>query len=96
MKLEGSLEMKVHNIMSLFSQNIHLIVIHNDSKTIIIEPHEIHLAKLLPLTFTCTLRLCFTSKTSQNVFGLTELELKKIIRTGPLFSNIAYNSVAYQ
>ena len=63
MKLEGSLEMKVHNyIMSLFLHNIHLIVIDNDFKTIIIEPHEIHLTKLQPLTLTCTVRLCFTRK----------------------------------
>ena len=40
MKLEGSLEMKVHNIMSLFLHNIHLIVIHNDFKTIVIEPQD--------------------------------------------------------
>ena len=33
MKLEDSLEMKVHNIMSLFLHKIHLIVIHNNYST---------------------------------------------------------------
>lgn len=78
--------------MSLFSHNIHLIVIHDDFKTIIIEPHEIHLAKLQPLTLTCTVRLCFTSKRVKYLW-LDGIRVERI-RTGPLFSNIAYDSVA--
>lgn len=75
--------------MTLFSHNIHLIVIHNDFKTIIIEPHEIHLAKLQPLTLT----LCVSLARESKYRWLDGIRVERI-RTGPLFSIIAYDSVA--